>query len=315
MVGYEDNSENEQTPTSLTRRNVVKAGAATTMLGTIGSSVIFRRAVNAQEATAVDDETAATAIACTLTPELTEGPYYLDDAAVRRDITDGREGLPLTLRVNVVDTTACAALSNVAVDIWHCDSHGYYSGIEGNNPGPDATQEEIEAAADLSFLRGVQITDENGAVEFQTIYPGWYTGRTIHIHMKVIVDGEAGATYEDGHVSHTGQLFFDEALTEEVLALEWYDDRPNDERTLNVEDNILGDHIDEPGFLVAVERVNADTIEDGLVGTITIGVDPNSTPAGVNGGGGGDAQGGGPGGPGDGPPDGGAPGGTPPGGN
>ena len=292
MAGLLDPKREANEPGHVSRRNVIKVGAATTAFGAIGGGAIFRRMASAQEATAVDEETAATAISCLLTPELTEGPYYLDDALIRQDITEGKEGLPLTLRINMVDTNACTPLTDVAVDIWHCDSHGYYSGIEGNNPGPDATAEEIEAAAMETFLRGVQITDENGAVEFQTIYPGWYISRTIHIHMKVIVDGEAGTTYENGHVAHTGQLFFDEATTEEVLAIAPYNDRPNDQRTTNAEDGILGDHEDEEGFLVSMTPITEGTIEDGFIGTITIGVDPESTPSAVEGGG--DQQGGSP---------------------
>ena len=108
--------------------------------------------------------------------------------------------------------------------------------------------------------------------------------------MKVIVDGEAGTIYENGHVAHTGQLFFDEATTEQVLAIAPYNDRPNEQRTTNSEDGILGDHEDEEGFLVSLTPITEGTIEDGFIGTITIGVDPESTPSSV--GGGGDQQGG-----------------------
>lgn len=308
MVGYEDFLEDA----GHTRRSLIKAGAATTVLGAVGGGAIFRRVASAQDAMAVDEETAATAVSCLLTPELTEGPYYLDDALIRQDITEGKEGIPLTLRINVVDTTSCTPLTNVAVDIWHCDSHGYYSGVEGNNPGPDADQALIEEAEIQTFLRGVQITDENGVAEFATIYPGWYISRTIHIHMKVIVDGEAGTTYEDGHVAHTGQLFFDEETTEAVLALPPYNDRPNEQRTTNDEDNILADHEDEEGFLVSLTPITEGTIADGFIGVVTIGVDPDATPSGVEAGGGGQGgpQGGGQ--PGGAPPDGNRPGGTPP---
>ena len=145
----------------------------------------------------------------------------------------------------------------------------------------------------------MQLTDADGMVEFETIYPGWYTGRTVHIHLKVIAGGEVGdgdpageATsgdiYIGGHTSHTGQLFFDDSLSDEVYQLEPYSTRTG-QRTLNTGDNILGDHADEPGFIVDISRIAEDDIAGGLVGTITIGVDPSATPQ--------EAAGGGPGGP------------------
>ena len=154
-------------------------------------------------------------------------------------------------------------------------------------------------------------------VAFATIYPGWYTGRTPHIHMKVHVGGaaidaatdpdavatpEGGQTYQEDHTSHTGQLFFDDAISEEVFATEPYDRSSEEGKLTNDDDNIFGEHGDEPDFLLALTGSAAD----GFTGTITVGVDPTAIAAegGTEGG-----AGGGPGGPG-GPP----PGGTPPGG-
>jgi protocatechuate 3,4-dioxygenase beta subunit len=195
----------------------------------------------------------ATPPTCTLTPELTEGPYYVDDALIRADITEGKPGIPLKLRFAVQDPTACSPLANAAVNIWHCDAQGSYSGVNAR-PGSDATEAEIDAAAEAMFLRGDQITDEDGIVEFGTIYPGWYRGRTVHIHMNVIVNGEATTTYEGGHISHIGQLFFDEEPGNRVFDTGAYLGRPDAERTLNDEDVILGE--------------------------ITVGVDPTATSSG-----------------------------------
>jgi protocatechuate 3,4-dioxygenase beta subunit len=109
-------------------------------------------------------ETAATAAPdCVLMPELTEGPYYLDLDLVRSDITEGRPGLPLDLRVNVVDAGSCEPIEGAAVDVWHCDAEGIYSGVDG--------------AEGETFCRGVQLTDAGGTAEFLTVFPGWYTGR------------------------------------------------------------------------------------------------------------------------------------------
>jgi protocatechuate 3,4-dioxygenase beta subunit len=150
---------------------------------------------------------------CILSPELTEGPFYLDLDKVRRDITEGRPGLPLDLRVNVVDADACEPIKDAAVDVWHCDAGGDYSGVQG-----DAG----------TFLRGIQMTDADGRAEFRTIYPGWYTGRAVHIHIKVHV-----GTNE----TFTGQLFFDEDVTDAVYENEPYSDRPGRD-TRNSDDDI-----------------------------------------------------------------------------
>ena len=156
-------------------------------------------------------ETAATAAPdCVLMPELTEGPYYLDLDLVRSDITEGRPGLPLDLRVNVVDAGSCQPIEGAAVDVWHCDAEGAYSGVQG--------------AEGETFCRGVQLTDGNGLAEFRTVFPGWYTGRAVHIHIKVSADGDQ---------THTGQLFFDPETLSAVYAAEPYaargePDQPNE---------------------------------------------------------------------------------------
>ena len=254
---------------------------------------------------------------CVLTPELTEGPYYVDETLIRYDITEGKAGVPLTLRIAVNDATSCAPLANAAVDIWHCDALGYYSGVDANNPGGEVDEAAVAEAAAGTFLRGVQLTDADGVVELRTIYPGWYAGRTVHIHMMVQTDGAAEGergeeTYEGGQVNHTGQLFFDDALTEEIFAsVEPYAGRDDAERLRNDDDTIFGEHGDEPGFQLSLTPVTEGSPGDGFVGTITIGVDPEATPNPVGGDGRPSNQGGDGGPPPGGPPPG-EPDGTPP---
>ena len=278
------------------RRTLLKAGAAAIALGGTGLGATIVRAQETTEATAE-----ASAAACVLSPELTEGPYFLEGDLIRKDITEGTPGVPLRLKIAIQDATACTPLSNAAVDIWHCDAQGYYSGISGENPGGggEATTDENLTT---TFLRGIQLTDADGVAEFETIYPGWYISRTVHIHMKVVVEGTAGEIYEGGHVSHTGQLFFDDAISDQIYLTEAYGGRDDSQRTLNSADGILGDHADEPGFLLSLTPVTEGAIEDGFVGTITIGVDPTATPESVSAGGSGGEGG---------PPEGG-PSGTPP---
>jgi protocatechuate 3,4-dioxygenase beta subunit len=265
-------------PSAATRRTVLKAGVAAVGLSLVGTGGVAR-ALAMQTASPE-----ASPITCVLTSELTEGPYYVEDMLVRKDITEGKAGLPLRLQVRVADTVTCEALENAAVDVWHCDAEGYYSGISGENPGGGSAATTDENL-NTTFLRGIQLTGSDGVAEFETIYPGWYQGRTIHIHMKVHVDGTADDTYDGGHVSHTGQLFFDDAISDQVFVTDAYAGRPADQRLRNDGDNILGDHADEPGFMLELTPLNEASIEDGFLGTITVGVDPDSTPTGNGGGG------------------------------
>lgn len=137
---------------------------------------------------------------CVLMSSVTEGPYYLDDALVRKDITEGKQGVPLTVRLTVQDTTeSCGPVAGAAVEIWHCDAWGYYSGYTTASPGGQAPaeSEDTSGADDKTYLRGYQIAGDDGVVEFTTIYPGWYTPRVTHIHVKVHTGGKRDdGTYE-----------------------------------------------------------------------------------------------------------------------
>ncbi|WP_029044712.1 intradiol ring-cleavage dioxygenase [Cupriavidus sp. amp6] len=134
--------------------------------------------------------------ACLLTPEATEGPFYLDDALMRADIRDGRPGQPLRLRLRVVEARrGCAPVQGALVSVWHCDANGSYSGESATN-------------RQTRYLRGVQATGADGVATFTTIYPGWYPSRAIHIHFKVLLAQSEVLT---------SQLYFDDALSRQVL--------------------------------------------------------------------------------------------------
>jgi protocatechuate 3,4-dioxygenase beta subunit len=147
---------------------------------------------------------ASGAVSCVLTPEQTEGPYYISNERVRRNITDGRPGTPLLLRAFVVDASTCRPIKNAAVDIWHADASGVYSGFG-------------QGAASRTFMRGIQRTNAKGLAIFRTVYPGWYPGRTVHIHVKV---------HLGGNIVHTGQLYFPDAVTDAVYRKAPYSSRP-----------------------------------------------------------------------------------------
>ena len=146
---------------------------------------------------------------CVLTPEATEGPYYIDADLVRSDITEGRPGTPVELAITVVAADGCAPVRDAAVDIWHCDASGIYSGYESaSTGGPGGPGGGGGAAADdTRYLRGTQVTGADGVATFRTIYPGWYRGHAVHIHTKVHVNSSE---------RHTGQLFFADDLNDSV---------------------------------------------------------------------------------------------------
>jgi protocatechuate 3,4-dioxygenase beta subunit len=165
-------------------------------------------------------------VSCVLTPELTEGPYYIAGEKVRRNITEGKPGAELELRLRVLDVSTCKPLIGATVDIWHCDAGGIYSGFGsastgGGFGGGGPTDKR-------TFLRGIQPTDRDGYATFQTIYPGWYHGRAVHIHVKV---------HLGGNVVHTGQLFFSDPLTDSVYKRAPYNARPHRD-TRNADDSI-----------------------------------------------------------------------------
>jgi protocatechuate 3,4-dioxygenase beta subunit len=186
----------------LTRRDslIRLGGFALTALGVAGL-----------EARAAD----AATVSCILAPEQTDGPYYLAGEKLRRNITEGRPGTPLVLRTFVVDATTCRPIRNAAVDIWHADAAGVYSGFG-------------DGASNRTFMRGIQRTNAKGLAQFRTVYPGWYRGRTVHIHVKVHVGR---------NVVHTGQLYFPDAITDAVYRRAPYTARPNRD-VRNVSDTI-----------------------------------------------------------------------------
>jgi protocatechuate 3,4-dioxygenase beta subunit len=192
-----------------------------------GTATVQPQTTPSQDAADLFDD----APSCALTPELTEGPYYFDADSIRSDIREDRDGVRLRLAVRVRDAESCDPLPNAVVDIWHCDAGGVYSGFE--------------AGEGERYLRGAQVTNRDGIVEFTTVYPGWYQGRTVHIHAKVHLDRTTVLTT---------QLFFDDDVTDEVYAQRPYTDRPdrdqrNDSDGIFAEELVLDLTNDGDGYL------------------------------------------------------------------
>ncbi|QNK02376.1 intradiol ring-cleavage dioxygenase [Dyella telluris] len=239
--------------------------------------------------------------ACRLSAEQTEGPYYLDRALLRQDITEGKPGSPLALHFEVLDSRTCRPLSDTALEIWHCDAQGLYSGFTAMSPGgpgmgpspgpppggrppmgmppgpppgmaggPHGGPPKSTPSDELTFLRGVQVADARGMVAFRTIFPGYYAGRCNHIHLKLHVGGRMqDGHYRGGKVVHTGQLFFSEATSLAAMAGTDYQ-RHGIERTTLSEDNVYTTQNGSQS-IAAMSR-NGDM----QVATLTLAVDPSA---------------------------------------
>ncbi len=260
-------------------------------VGSAGGGATPTAGLNAEAATAV----AATAPAvaptadqaavpdCVVRPELTEGPYFVDEKINRSDIradpADGsvRPGVPLTLAFALaqVGTGACVPLAGAQIDVWHCDATGVYSDVQGSSG--------------TKFLRGYQLTDAQGRAQFTTIYPGWYQGRAVHIHFKIRTKDTSGASYE-----FTSQFFFDDALSDTVFTQTPYAAHTNRD-TKNTSDSIY----QGGGSQLLLKLTKSG---DGYATTFPLGLDLSDTAVGkadgMAGGGFGGPGGGGPGGPG-----------------
>ena len=210
----------------------------------------------AEVATAeVANTTVAAVPACVVRPEVTEGPYYVDVGLVRSDIrsdaTSGevKEGAPLVLTFNVsqVSSDACAPLEGATVEIWHCDAAGQYSGVSDRSFD---TQGQ-------NWLRGAQVTDASGKATFTTIYPGWSPGRAVHIHFKVSPSTDR---------VFTSQLFFDDALSQQVFTQAPYTVKASTPDTPNSTDNIYQDLL----------LLTATQTSDGYAASFDIGISPSA---------------------------------------
>lgn len=191
------------------RGNVLSRREVVALIGVAGYAVLFpHHPARAQSPSP-----------CVVRPQQTEGPYFVDErlnrADLRTDAADGtvKTGMPLDLTIlaSSLAGTRCQPLPDVQVDVWHCDHLGAYSDVQ--DPSFDTVGKK--------YLRGYQRTDEQGRARFTTVYPGWYQGRTVHIHFKV----RSPATQRTGF-EFTSQLYFDDALTDRVFATAPYAERP-----------------------------------------------------------------------------------------
>ncbi len=200
----------------------------------------------------------ADGLACIATsPTATEGPYWVDERLNRSDIrtdpSDGsvQQGTPLTLAITVQETngSTCTPLAGAWVDIWHCGYQGLYSDEQANN------------TVGKKFLRGYQVSDDTGLVNFTTVYPGWYSGRAVHIHLRVRTFN-GSSQYDE----FTSQLFFTESTTDTVHATAPYNTRGRRD-TVNSTDMVYTGMQNPSSMILNITKTAA-----GYAGVITVGV-------------------------------------------
>jgi protocatechuate 3,4-dioxygenase beta subunit len=195
---------------------------------------------------------------CMVQKEVTEGPFYIDPKLVRSDITEGKAGLPMQLRLQVVNAD-CSPVAGARVDVWHCDADGVYSGVQN-----------LGGAADTSgqtYLRGTQTSDATGSVAFQTIFPGWYSGRTTHVHYKVFL--------ADNTVL-TSQIFFDEAVNQAI-----YDDHDAYARGTARDMMNEGDAIAAEAGDGAYAQVKMTEPDGAMEAALVVGISPDGASSGL----------------------------------
>jgi protocatechuate 3,4-dioxygenase beta subunit len=246
----------------ITRRTLLRhAGIVGLAAATGGSFAVGEGIAAATTAAAI-----ASAASLALTPEQEEGPFYVAIEKIRKQISLGQAGVPLQLKIKVIDTTG-KAIKGAACDIWQCNALGIYS------------DESSESTLGQTYLRGVQLTDAEGLAEFDTVYPGHYSGRTTHIHVKVHIAGKVkNGVYSAGHVSHTGQMLFDDAVTSQVYQLAPYTS-DTATRVLNSSDRVYTDQGGSKS-MVSLTALGS-SVSDGFLGAIKLVVNPKSTPTAV----------------------------------
>ena len=175
---------------------------------------------------------------CRPTVRLTAGPYYTLDSLQRRDIREDRPGVPLTLSFNVVDDFHCTPIAGAFVELWHADARGIYSGVVNRFFDHNTLQfsgEQVDTRDRPTYLRGHQVADDQGRVTFNTIFPGWYSGRLAHIHMRALFPGAAGWS------AFVTQLFLPPMVEREVWNEAPYRERGGNPMTLERDLVLRGD--------------------------------------------------------------------------
>ncbi|KAL1594409.1 hypothetical protein SLS60_010169 [Paraconiothyrium brasiliense] len=237
---------------------------------------------------------------CLLVPEVTAGPYvWPRSETLRQNMAEDQPGIPLYLDIGVLDVNTCEPAPNVLIDMWHCNATGSYSsftGLDPNTPFEELLEQlnvtigqgELDLHTDATtFLRGMWPTDDNGVMEMQTIFPGFYVERAIHIHVQAHTEWtvRSNGTIVTSNTRATGQIGFNEELSERIMALSPYSQHTEINRTTNDVDSVFTETTSSGwSYEVQVEPLDGVDESNGMVGYITFGVNMTATESGSGGG-------------------------------
>lgn len=221
----------------------------------------------------MDAMISATSPTLLLSPEQIAGPFFRNPKLIRRNISEGQDGIPLVLRLTIIDAMTGEPVQGTLLDIWHCNARGAYSGWSKVDPDQEVAADTIGSIPrtdDDTYLRGGQFTDNKGVVRFTTIYPGYYAGRALHLHVAVRIT--AGNNFlEERHVAWVGQLYFPEVASRSVLNARAYQGRTV-APLANEQDEFFQSMGGEASTL-SVHSIGRDSHEDGFFAQMTIGID------------------------------------------
>ncbi|KAE8206888.1 hypothetical protein CF327_g7468 [Tilletia walkeri] len=230
---------------------------------------------------------------CVLAPEVTEGPYFHHQGhPIRRHMAEYQLGLPFVMNIGVIDIETCKPAENILVDIWLANATGYYSGhpvphphLKNEKPAESGKRKGMLSAYPRTnerenWLRAAYPTDANGVVQFTSIFPGYYTGRSTHVHTRVYTDWTplSNGSYIGGPLAHIGQFFFEDELNESIDKMWPYSENPiknTHGRTRNWNDGLnIFDTAHEGGAYQPVFNMDfmGHVLSQGLVGYVTMGV-------------------------------------------
>jgi len=227
----------------VSRRRALSLG----VLGATGIGAAMVRPRAAQAALAIKEGT------CVLMPQAVEGPFYFDPKLNRSDIAEGHAGVPVKLRLQLVGVD-CRPLAGARLDLWHADAQGVYSGYDRQGDGRNYS------TRGQSFLRGTQFADADGWVDFRSIFPGWYSGRTAHMHIKAFIGGNSVLT---------AQIYFPDAINEFIYTNVAAYQRPLQRDTLNATDTIARSASDAAFASIKEAREHYEV-------SLVVGIDPRA---------------------------------------
>ncbi|KAG7380475.1 hypothetical protein PHYPSEUDO_007177 [Phytophthora pseudosyringae] len=207
---------------------------------------------------------------CVAEPEVTEGPYYVKGEYVRTDMREQQTGVTMYVDVQVIDVNTCDPVKDLHIDLWHANATGVYSGVVASTNGNSADKTNL----DNTFLRGVTPTDDDGVAQTISVFPGYYSGRTTHVHFVGNYGGSvlSNNTYAGGSVAHVGQFFFDQDLITSVAKVSPYSTNKQSS-TLNSADKIFQEASANGYDPIFQYSLVGDSVSDGVFVWISVAVD------------------------------------------